>query len=129
MNGGGRMSSLDTRVVTGWTRFAAIWLVIAGSFNIVEGITSIHRGNYLANEFLFSSQDTWGWLLLIFGIVQLAAGLMVFSENPTGTVLGVSVAAIAIFIWFFFLFAAPWGALMALIINSIVIYGLTIGRE
>src|SRR6476620_2167095 len=103
--------STESRYVgrTGWATFAAIWLVIAGSFNVVEGITAIHRGNYLANEFLFSSQDTWGWLLLIFGLVQLVAGFMVFSGNPTGTVLGVSVASVAIFIWFFFLFAAPWG--------------------
>src|SRR3954454_3322537 len=110
MNGGGRMSSLDTRVVTGWTRFAAIWLVIAGSFNVVEGITAIHRGNYLANEFLFSSQDTWGWILLIFGLVQLLAGFMVFSDKPTGNVLVVAAASCAIFNWFFFLFPAPLGA-------------------
>ena len=107
------MSSIDTRSSTGWTTFAAIWLVIAGSFNVVEELALILP--------IF--------LLLLFGIVQLAAGFMVFSGNPTGTVLGVSVASVAIFIWFFFLFAAPWGALMALIINSIVIYGLTIGRE
>jgi hypothetical protein len=122
------MSSLDSRT-TGWTTFAAIWLIIAGSFNVVEGITAIHRGNYLANEFLFSSQDTWGWILLIFGLVQLVAGFMVFSDNPTGNVLGVAAASCAIFIWFFFLFAAPLGALLALVMNGLVIYGLTIGRE
>ena len=125
------MSSVDSRNggLTGWTTFAAIWLVIAGSFNAVEGITAIHRGNYLGNEFLFSNQDTWGWILLIFGIVQLVAGFMVFSGNPNGTMLGVSAASFGIFIWFFFLFAAPLGALIALIVNGLVIYGLTIGRE
>jgi hypothetical protein len=125
------VSSIDSRSggLTGWTMFAAIWLVIAGSFNIVEGFTAIHRGNYLANEFLFSNQDTWGWILLIFGIVQVLGGFMVFSGNPTGTLLGVSAASFAIFIWFFFLFAAPLGALIAVIVNGMVIYGLTVGRE
>ena len=115
--------------VSGWTTFAAIWLVIAGSFNIVEGITMIHKGNFLANEFLFSSQDKWGWILLIFGIVQLAAGFMVFSGNPNGNVLGVGAASFALFLWFFFLFSSPSGALIALIINGLVIYGLVIGQE
>jgi hypothetical protein len=125
------MSSIDSRNrgLRGWTTFAAIWLVIAGSFNLVEGITAIHRGNYLANEFLFSNQDTWGWILLIFGIVQLVAGFMVLSDHPTGNLIGVAAASFAIFIWFFFLFAAPLGALIALIVNGLVIYGLTIGRE
>jgi hypothetical protein len=123
--------STESRYVgrTGWATFAAIWLVIAGSFNVVEGITAIHRGNYLANEFLFSNQDTWGWILLIFGLVQLVAGFMVFSDNPNGNLLGVCAASFAIFIWFFFLFAAPLGALIALIINGLVIYGLTSGPE
>lgn len=125
------MSSIDSRhgARTGWATFAAIWLVIAGSFNLVEGITAIHRGNYLTNEFLFSNQDTWGWILLIFGLVQLVAGFMVFSDNPTGNLLGVGAASVAIFIWFFFLFAAPLGALIALLVNGLVIYGLTVGRE
>jgi|SRR6185436_18588198 hypothetical protein len=126
-----RMSSIGSRTGdrTGWATFAAIWLIIAGSFNVVEGITAIHRGNYLANEFLFSSQDVWGWILLIFGLVQLVAGFMVFSDNPNGNLLGVCAASFAIFIWFFFLFAAPLGVLIALIINGMVIYGLTTGRE
>jgi hypothetical protein len=125
------MSSMDSRTsgLRGWTTFAAIWLVIAGSFNVVEGITAIHRGNYLANEFLFSNQDTWGWVLLIFGVVQLVAGFMVLSDHPTGNLLGVGAASFAMFIWFFFLFAAPLGVLIALIVNGLVIYGLTIGRE
>jgi hypothetical protein len=115
--------------MTGWAIFAAIWLIVAGSFNLVEGITAVHKGNYLANAMLFSSVSTWGWIVLIVGIVQLVAGFMVFSGNPTGNTLGVCVAMFAAFIWFFFLFAAPIGALIGVIINGLVIYGLTIGSD
>lgn len=115
--------------MTGWAVFAAIWLIVAGSFNLVEGITAIHKGNYLVNQMLFSSVSTWGWIILIVGIVQLVAGFMVFSGNPTGNTLGVCVAMFAAFIWFFFLFASPIGALIGVIINGLVIYGLTIGSD
>ena len=54
---------------------------------------------------------------------------MVFFDNPNGNLLDVYTASFAIFIWFFFLFAAPLGVLIALIINGMVIYGLTTGRE
>ena len=33
------------------------------------------------------------------------------------------------FVWFFFLFAAPLASLIALITNLSVIYGLTVGSE
>jgi len=43
--------------------------------------------------------------------------------------LGICVAAFALFIWFFFVFVAPIGALIALVINGLVIYGLSVGSN
>jgi len=53
----------------------------------------------------------------------------VFARNDAGNLLGVAAAVIAAVIWFFFLFASPFGAFLALILNGLVIYGLTIGRD
>ena len=36
-------------------------------------------------------------------------------------------AAVAACLWFFFVFAAPFGALLGVTINIMVIYGLTVG--
>jgi hypothetical protein len=124
------MSMSERRDVelTGWAVFAAIWLIVAGAFNVIEGLTAVHRSNQLAGgTYLFSSISTWGWIILIVGIVQLAAGFMVYSGNPTGFTLGVVVAMVAAFFWFFFLFTVPIGALLAIVMNGLVIYGLTIG--
>ena len=115
--------------LTGWTMFAAVWLVMAGAFNLINGITAIHKGKYYVNEMLFSSLSTWGWIILVFGIIQLLAGYLVFARNDAGNLLGVAAAVIAAVIWFFFLFASPFGAFLALILNGLVIYGLTIGRD
>jgi hypothetical protein len=115
--------------LTGWSMFSAIWLVIAGAFNLVSGLTSIHQANNISSAFLFQNLKFWGWVLLIVAIVQLFAGFMVFSGNPSGYMLGVLVASFAMFMWFFFLFTAPLGAMVAVIINGLVIYGLTIGSE
>jgi hypothetical protein len=115
--------------LTGWTMFAAVWLVMAGAFNVINGITAIHKSTYYVNEMLFSSLSTWGWIILVFGIIQLLAGYLVFARNDAGNLLGVAAAVIAAVIWFFFLFASPFGAFLALILNGLVIYGLTIGRD
>ena len=115
--------------LTGWTMFAAVWLVVAGSFNLISGITAIHRSKYYVSDVLFSSVSTWGWIILVFGIIQLLAGYLVFARSDAGNLLGVAAAVVAVVIWFFFLFASPFGALLALIMNGLVIYGLTIGRD
>lgn len=116
--------------LTGWATFAAVWLLVAGLFNIVDGITAVHRSNQFNDQFLlFSSPTFWGWVILIVGILQILAGFMVFSRNPTGNVIGVSVATFSMFIWFFLLFVAPVGALLAVVVNGLVIYGLTVGSE
>jgi hypothetical protein len=116
--------------LTGWSMFAAIWLLVAGLFNVVDGLTAIHRSNQFSSQLLlFSHANFWGWVILIVGILQVVAAFMVFGRNPTGNVIGVSVATFSMFIWFFLLFVAPFGALVAVVVNGLVIYGLTVGSE
>ncbi|HYW29520.1 MAG TPA: hypothetical protein VE824_06915 [Gaiellales bacterium] len=124
------MSTRDLRSdipLTGWSAFAAAWLVIAGAFNIVSGATAVHRSNVYSGVFLFSGISTWGWILLIIGVVQLVAGWLVFSGSSSGYTLGMVIAMVAAFIWFFFVFTAPVAMLVGVILNGLVIYGLSIG--
>jgi hypothetical protein len=115
--------------LTGWSAFAAAWLVIAGAFNIVSGATAIHRKNELVSQgpFLFSNIGTWGWIILIIGIVQVVAGWLVFTGSGSGYTLGMVIAMVAAFIWFFFIFSVPGAVLIGVIVNGLVIYGLSIG--
>ena len=122
-------SAAGEAALTGWALFSAIVLVVAGSFNIINGATAIHRGSYYADKLLFGDLTGWGWVVVIVGVLQAVAGFLVFSRNLTGYKLGVLLAGAAMFVWFFFLFAAPLASLIALITNLSVIYGLTVGSE
>ncbi len=113
--------------LTGWSAFAAAWLVMAGAFNIVDGATAVHRSGAFTGVVLFSSVHTWGWIILIVGIVEVVAGWLVFTGSGSGYTIGITVAMIAAFIWFFLLFEAPIAVLVAVIMNGLVIYGLSIG--
>src|SRR3954453_2359191 len=65
--------------LTGWAMFSAIWLVVAGALNLVEGLPATPQANNISSAFLFQDLKFWGWVLLIVPIVQLFAGFMVFS--------------------------------------------------
>ena len=120
---------IDQMDLTGWSMFSAIWLVLPVPSTWSRGSRPSTSPTTSTPRFLFQNLKFWGWVLLIVAIVQLFAGFMVFSGNPTGYMLGVLVASFAMFMWFFFLFTAPLGAMVAVIINGLVIYGLTIGSE
>ena len=85
-------SAAGEAALSGWALFSAIVLVVAGSFNIINGATAIHRGSYYADKLLFGDLTGWGWVVLIVGILQAVAGFLVFSRNLTGYKLGVLLA-------------------------------------
>jgi hypothetical protein len=119
-----------TRAVrlTGWQIAAASLLVVAGGFNFINGYTLLERDSYFRNDhILYSNLDFWGWAFLIWGVLQLVAGSLVFARRPAGTYLGVGLATTACILWFLMLFVAPFGMLISIVVNSLILVGLTVG--
>jgi hypothetical protein len=84
MRGGGRVA------------FAAILLLIVGTINIIYGIAAISDANFFVNNthYVFSSLHTWGWIMLILGVLQLTGGLSLLGGGTYGRVIGLTVASI-----------------------------------
>ena len=114
---------------SGWGIFAALVLIVAGIMNVVAGATAIDQGNTISGQFLFSDLDTWGWIVLLAGCAQALAGILVLMGHATGNYIGVVIALIAVTIWAFFLFTNPVAAMVAVVMNLLVVYGLTVGSE
>ncbi len=50
----------------GWITFAAVLVLVVGTFNVINGIALIVDDNYFrADELLFGDLSMWGWLALI----------------------------------------------------------------
>jgi hypothetical protein len=111
----------------GWALFSAIILVVAGGLNLINGLAAINHSSYYSTQIQFGSLRTWGWIMLIAGVCQLVAGLMVFARNIYGFYIGVVLAMLGVFVWFFMMFSAPIPALIAVITNFLIMYGLTVG--
>ena len=106
--------------------FAGILLILVGFFNVIQGIAAIASKDYVVNQLLFSNMDTWGWFFLIWGFIQICAGLAVLGGAAWAAIVGVITAffnAIAQLSW---VNANPVWAVCAIVIDVLIIYGLLV---
>ena len=112
----------------GWVVYAAIMLFIAGTWNFIDGILAIGKSKvYVAGaHFVFSDLKTWGWIVLILGVVQLVAALSLLSASPWARWFAIAVAALNAIGQLMFLPAFPFWALTMFTLDMLVIYGLAV---
>jgi hypothetical protein len=72
--------------------FAGVMLMLAGAFNVVEGITAISGSKYVSDHLLFANLDTWGWFFLIVGVIQVFAGWSVMKGAGWAAIVGIVTA-------------------------------------
>lgn len=114
-------------VVTGWERCAGVLLVVIGAFNVMNGLVALNKDEFLVNQYLYDNLTFWGWSFLVWGALQVIAGALAMVGGAGGRILGVTLSTVGAVLWFFFVFASPFSALIGIIINVMVIYGLTAG--
>jgi hypothetical protein len=75
--------------------FVAILLLIAGTLNIIYGVAAIGNAHFFTHtQYVFGHVHTWGWITIIVGIVQLAAGASLFGGGGFGRVIGIFAASL-----------------------------------
>jgi len=117
----------------GWAIFASVLMVLVGGFNIIYGLVALFDDQKLVatkSALVVFDFTTWGWVLLIIGIVQVFAAMAVFSGRLWGRIVGMVMAGLNAWGQIAFLQAQPvWSALIILV-DVLVIYALTVhGRE
>lgn len=121
-----------TTVRSGWPTFAGVMASVVGAYNAISGIAAISEDDTTEaiNEVLFDVSITaWGWFWLIVGIAQLVTAWLIFQRHVLGQLLGITFAAISAFFTVFVIFVAPIWALTVLLIDILVLYGLTAGWD
>jgi hypothetical protein len=121
MRGGGR------------TMFAAILLVIAGTLNMIYGISAIADANFFTHngtQYVFWSLHTWGWIALIVGILQLTGGFSLGSGRAYGVTIGIFAASLGAIDSLLAIGGAhPFWALGIFAICLIVLHGIVVYAE
>jgi hypothetical protein len=112
----------------GWVMFAAIMLGLAGLWNFFAGIAAIGDAHiYVANtNYVFGDLKTWGWIVMILGVLQVLAGLALLSGSEVARWFGIVVAGVNAFGQLNFIPAYPlWGIAM-FAVDLLIIYGLAV---
>ena len=112
----------------GWVGFAAIMLGIAGIWNFFEGILAINSSKVYvgSTHFVFSNLNTWGWIVMVFGILEFCAACSLLSGSEIARWFGIAVAALGSMVQLSFVSAYPWWGITMFVLDMLVIYGLAV---
>jgi hypothetical protein len=116
----------------GRAAFAAILLLIAGTLNVIYGIAAIDDANFFTDQtrYVFEDLNTWGWITLILGVIQVTGGISLLGGGGYGRFIGIFAATIgAIGALLAVGGAFPFWSLGVFAICLIVIHGLVVYGE
>ena len=112
----------------GWVTFSAVMLGVAGVWNAIDGILAIADSRVYTDHatLVFSSLNTWGWIVLILGILQLLAAGALVGGSELARWFGISVAGLNAIGQLLFVPVYPWWALAMFTLDILIIYGLAV---
>jgi hypothetical protein len=101
-------------------------LALAAVLNIIYGIAAIGDSSFFANDtkYILSGLNTWGWVTLIIGIVQLVAAFSIFNGNQFGRWFGIGAAGLSSIGALMSIPAYPFWSLAIFAVDIMIIYGL-----
>ncbi len=81
---------------TGRAVFVAILLLIAGSLNMVYGVSALSNSDFWGAEshYVFGELHTWGWITVSISVIQIVGGISLFGRGGFGRVIGIIGAGI-----------------------------------
>ena len=110
----------------GLLMFASVLLLVTGVVNLVGGIAAISGSQILIGSAHSVSGDlrAWGWVMAIFGAVQLLAAAGVWAGNQLARWLAVAAVGLNALGQMFFIPAYPLWSLLIIAADAVALWGL-----
>ncbi|HEU0019828.1 MAG TPA: hypothetical protein VFQ14_06020 [Thermoleophilaceae bacterium] len=110
----------------GWLMFAGIMVLIVAVLNIIYGIAAIDGSKFFIEDekFILSDLNTWGWIVLIIGVLQLFAGFSIWAGGEYGRWIGIITASVSAIGALLTIPGYPFWSLAIFAIDILIIYGL-----
>jgi hypothetical protein len=115
---------------SGLVTFAGVMFIVAGSFNLLDGVVALVNDDYYAaDELLFGDLSAWGIWWLLVGGTMLVTGLLIIARRPLGAVFGICLASINALTQLMFLGVYPAWSIAVMVVDALIIYALTAHYE
>jgi hypothetical protein len=110
----------------GWVMFAGIMLLIVGVLNVIYGIAAVGNSKFFVHEtqYILSGLNTWGWVTIILGALEILAAFSIWSGGAYGRWFGIFVASLSVIGALLSMPAYPFWSLAIFAIDILIIYGL-----
>lgn len=122
-----------SHAAAGWVIFAAAVMFIVGAIDIIQGLAALFKTEVFvvpaSGLMVTTNYDTWGWMLIIWGIVMILASASLFAAGQMGRWVALVVTVVNIIgqaAWFT---AYPLWSLVVIGISVAVIWALTAGWQ
>jgi hypothetical protein len=120
----------DTEAVAGvgWLTFAGMMLGLAGTFNFIDGILALANSKVFTAHavYVFSDLRTWGWIVLLLGILQLVAAVAIFAGSELARWFGITAAGLNAVGQLLFVPAYPFWSIALFTMDILIIYALAV---
>jgi hypothetical protein len=111
----------------GWMQFAAIMILISGTFNAFDGFVGFFRSTYYIGKPVGGDYWFWALLWLAFGILQIAGGFAIMTGQSWARWFGIVIVGLNAMLNLLAIGTYPWWSMTIIAIDLLVIYGLTVG--
>lgn len=114
----------------GWAIFVAAYLVIAGVLNIIWGIVALDNKSYfVSGGLLWSELNTWGWVAIIVGAIQILGSILVAARRAGGAIIAGFLAFFGIMLNFLSIGAYPVWSVILLVLDAMIIWAVTVHSD
>jgi len=112
----------------GLVTFAAVMMFALGGFHVLLAMSEFARSTWLLSrldiELLIPSLILWGFIDLLIGLIAVYAGRSILRGGTFGLITGFVFADLSIIRWLFYITVSPLLAIVIIVIDGLVIYGL-----
>jgi hypothetical protein len=121
---------MNSKSMAGWIGFAGILMLIVGSIDFFQGLIALFEDEYYVvtrSGFLVVDVTGWGWIMLIWGVLLVLAGLGLLTAQGWARWFAIVVVSLNVIAQLGFLGNSefPLWSLTVMALNIIVLFALT----
>jgi hypothetical protein len=121
---------MNSKSMAGWIAFAGMLVLIVGSIDFFQGLIALFEDEYFvvtASGFLVVDLTAWGWIMMIWGVLLVFAGLGLIAAQGWARWFAIVVVSLNFIAQLGFLGNSqyPLWSLTVMALNIIILYALT----